>query len=171
MKFLLEKAKAGHANDIRCLVNSAYRGDIGWTKETELVGGERVAVAEIQGYIDDPDAHLLVNVEKGEVLACICIEKKGRDAYIGLFAVAPRLQGLGVGKQVLSQAERYASETLSVDKYVMVVVSQREELISYYERRGYTRLGKTESYPEHLEVGTPLKRGLMIEYLEKSVKG
>ncbi len=50
----------------------------------------------------------------------------------------------------------------------MVVVSQRTELIAYYERRGYTRTGKTKEYPTHLNVGVPLKSDLTVEYLEKT---
>jgi hypothetical protein len=49
----------------------------------------------------------------------------------------------------------------------MVVISQREELISFYERRGYRRTGEIAEYPLHLNVGVPRAEGLTIEYLEK----
>jgi ribosomal protein S18 acetylase RimI-like enzyme len=51
----------------------------------------------------------------------------------------------------------------------MVVVSQRKELISYYERRGYTRIGKIKEYPININVGTPKVANLTIEYLEKNL--
>jgi len=69
----------------------------------------------------------------------------------------------------LHQAESYASTKLNAKKYIMVVVSQRTELIAYYERRGYIRTGDIQKYPNHLNVGVPLVDGLTIEYLEKNV--
>jgi len=157
MNLKLEEAKREQIEDICRLVNIAYRGEQGWTKETDLVGGERANETEILGYITDPNAHLLIAVENEEIVSCICIEKKDDNAYIGLFAVHPKLQGTGLGKTILSQAEQYASSNLKAEKYVMVVLSQRKELIEYYD------------YPVHLNVGTPLMNDLTVEYLEKDV--
>ena len=167
-KLILEVASEERISDICDLVNVAYRGDSGWTKETDLVSGDRSSVEDIHKYLLDPNAHLLVAIKGNEILSCVCIEKNGDHAYIGLFAVHPDLQGKGVGKEILYQAEKYASKILQARKYVMVVVSQRNELISYYERRGYARTGRIQDYPVHLNVGVPVKSGLTIEYLEKS---
>ena len=169
MEFILEVAKAEQIENICDLVNLAYRGESGWTKETNLVGGDRSSVNEIQGYLSNPNAHLLVAVVDGEIASCVCVEKDGDRAYIGFFAVHPKLQGIGVGKEILHQAESYASTKLNAKKYIMVVVSQRTELIAYYERRGYIRTGDIQKYPNHLNVGVPLVDGLTIEYLEKNV--
>ncbi len=170
MKFelVLEDARNYQIEEIRNLVNLAYRGEEGWTKETDLVGGDRSSINQVKEYMLDPNAHLLVAVENGEIVSCICIEEKESSAYIGLFAVHPKLQGTGIGSKILSQAERYASMKLNATKYVMVVVSQRKELIEYYERRGYNRTGTIQEYPIHLNVGIPLDSGLTIEYLEKN---
>ncbi|MCF6299065.1 MAG: GNAT family N-acetyltransferase [Thiomicrorhabdus sp.] len=168
LKLVLEKAKKDHVGGICDLVNLAYRGEEGWTKETDLVGGNRATTSEIKEFMLDPGAHLLVAINNGEIVACVCIEKNESNAYIGFFAVHPKLQGIGVGKEILSQAESYASTKLNIRKYVMVVVSQRKELISYYERRGYRKTGNVQEYPTHLNVGVPLKKGLTIEYLEKN---
>ena len=168
MKLVLKEARKENIEKIRDLVNMAYRGETGWTKETDLVGGDRSSSDEVKQYMSDPNAHLLVATESGEIRACICIEKNEDCAYIGFFAVHPSIQGGGVGKEILSQAECYASTKLGAKKYVMVVLSSRNELISYYERRGYKRTGKIKEYPIHLNVGIPLKSGLTIEYLEKN---
>ena len=167
LKLSLEAARNDHIEEICDLVNLAYRGEKGWTKESDLVCGDRSSTNEVQEYMSDPNAHLLVAIKNGEIVSCICIEKNGSSAYIGLFAVHPKLQGKGVGNETLFQAESYASTKLKVRKYVMVVVSQRKELIAYYERRGYTRTGNIQEYPTHLNVGVPLVSGLKIEYLEK----
>lgn len=168
MKYVLEEARKEQIEDIRDLVNLAYRGESGWTKETDLVEGARSDTDEVKEYISGPNTHLLVAHREGEIVSRICIEKIEGDAYIGFFAVHPKLQGAGVGKEILSQAERYASNKLNAKKYVMVVVSQRTELIAYYERRGYIRTGSVQEYPTHLNVGVPYESGLTIEYLEKN---
>jgi ribosomal protein S18 acetylase RimI-like enzyme len=169
MKLQLEKASKEIAAGICDLVNIAYRGETGWTKETALVSGQRSSVEEIEKTISDPAAHLLVAIENEQVLACICIEEKAGSAYIGLFAVHPQYQGSGLGNEVLAQAEKYASTKLVADKYIMLVLSQRVELIQYYERRGYRRTGDRQQYPRHLKVGTPMRDDLTVEYLEKNI--
>jgi len=168
LKLVLEIAKAEQVENICDLVNLAYRGENGWTKETALVGGDRSNANEVQEYLSNPNVHLLVAVVNGEIVSCVCIEKEEDSAYIGFLTVHPKVQGIGIGKEILYQAEKYASTKLNARKYVMVVVSQRTELIAYYERRGYTRTGKTQEYPTHLNVGVPLKRDLTVEYFEKN---
>lgn len=168
MKLVLEEANYEQIDEIFNLINMAYRGESGWTKETDIVSGNRADLEEVKEYISNQKSHLLVASENGNVKACICVEESEDCVYIGFFAVHPNYQGMGVGKDILFQAERFASEQLGVRKYVMVVVSQREELISFYERRGYVRTGNIEKYPAHLNVGVPLNSDLTIEYLEKN---
>lgn len=165
----LEAAYKDQAKDICDLVNLSYRGNEGWTKETDIVEGDRVACADVESLISNPDSHLLITRKGKDLVACVCVEKKESDATIGLFAVHPKLQGKGIGKHILAQVEAYAAKHLRARKFLMVVVSQRQELIRYYERRGYLRTGRIEKYPEHLDVGIPRQGGLTIEYLEKYV--
>jgi ribosomal protein S18 acetylase RimI-like enzyme len=167
MKLILEQAKPEQVNAICDLVNVAYRGEDGWTKETGIVSGDRSSSSEILGHLANPKGHFLVADINDEIRACVYIEEQGDQAYIGLLVVHPSLQGAGVGKELLSLAEAYAVRKLKAKKFVMVVVSQRPELIEYYERRGYMRSGKVEAYPTHLEVGDPLVDGLTMDYLEK----
>jgi ribosomal protein S18 acetylase RimI-like enzyme len=84
-----------------------------------------------------------------------------------MFAVNPILQGAGVGKQMLAYAEWYASENFSSDKFIMVVVSFRSELISFYQRRGYQKTSSIMDYPLSAGAGIPKHPGLKIEILEK----
>ncbi len=74
-----------------------------------------------------------------------------------------------MGKNILEQVENYTSATLEKNKFVMLVVSQRKELIEYYKRRGYVQTGKTDAYPTGAKVGVPVQTGLAIEYLEKNI--
>lgn len=70
-------------------------------------------------------------------------------------------------KGTLEDAEE-AINKLSAKELLTVIISQRSELIHFYERRGYKRTWEIKSYPVHLNVGTPVLDGLTIEYLKKT---
>lgn len=164
----LELASENDAEKLNLLINEAYRGQVGWTRETEIVEGARSSTEAITNLIHNPNSHVLTAKINGEIAACICVEAKKEQALIGTFAVSPKYQNQGIGKQVLRLAENYAVNQLDSKKLMMVVISQREELISFYERRGYKRTGEISEYPVHLNVGIPITEGLTIEYLEKT---
>ncbi|MCE9551141.1 MAG: GNAT family N-acetyltransferase [Betaproteobacteria bacterium] len=158
------------AEVIANLVNMAYRpesGASGWTHESDLVSGSRTNVDQIVDIISKPDSVILLGIKGSEIAACIHIEKDDSSGYIGMFAVNPTLQGAGVGKQMLAYAEWYASENFSSDKFIMVVVSSRSELISFYQRRGYQKTGSIMDYPLSAGAGIPKHPDLKIEILEK----
>lgn len=158
------------AEVITKLVNKAYRpesGASGWTHESDLVSGSRANVDQVVDIISKPDSIIFLGIKGSEIVACIHIEKDGSNSYIGMFAVNPTLQGAGVGKQMLAYAECYASENFSSDKFIMVVVSSRSELIAFYQRRGYQKTGSIMDYPLSVGAGIPKNTGLKIEILEK----
>ena len=164
----LVPASIEDAEKITVLINLSYRGKEGWTKETEIVAGERINLAGVKLLIQKENSNMFIATIDEALVACVCIEQEGNKAYIGSFAVAPAFQNMGIGKRVLSQAEQIATNQLKAKELIMVVVSQRHELIEYYERRGYRRTGKIEKYPVHLNVGRPILDGLKIEYLTKN---
>lgn len=168
-QFRLEEAHEDQWQAIADLVNLTYRGDQGWTRETHIIQGDRTNRQEIESVLSKPDAYFFVVNQPKLLAACIYIVKENEHAYIGFFSVHPSLQGQGLGKYVLEQTEAYALKTMNIRKFVMFVVSQRSELIQFYERRGYAHTGKIESYPLHLNIGVPKVPGLTIEYLEKIV--
>lgn len=152
------------------LVNSSYRGiagERGWTSEVELVTGLRAQAADIEKVLARANSAVLVGVVASAIVACVHAEKVGSDVQIGLFSVQPSWQGRGIGKWLLDEAERYAWQVLNAQRLVMTVISQRSELISFYQRRGYRRTGEISPYPVHAQVGTP-KVHLTVERLEKA---
>lgn len=165
----LEIATTENTLEISELINLAYRGAQGWTTERELVSGNRCSREDIEHEIKSPDIYFLIYKNKNKIEACISVSKAHSStyAYIGSFAVYPRGQNNGLGKQVLIQAESFAKEKFKVTQFIMVVLSRREELIAYYERRGYTRNGNVKDYPAHLNVGRPLYSNQTIEELVK----
>lgn len=170
-RFCLKKAYHEQAQAIADLINLTYRGEIGWTRETHIIGGDRTSRYEIEMALMNTDAHFFVTYQdqSQSLASSIYVAKENTYAYIGFFSVHPSLQGMGLGKYVLAQAEIFAMETMGVCKFIMFVVSQRQELMAFYERRGYLRTGQIEAYPLHMSIGVPKVSGLTIEYLEKIV--
>jgi len=151
------------------LLNLAYRGAEGWTTESTLVAGKRCSESDIISDIKTPNNYLLVYKADNIIQACITVQKTDNRAYIGSFAVNPNLQNKGIGKTVLSLAEQFAVNSFQPEKFIMVVLSSRTELIQYYERRGYQRNGNIKEYPVDLNVGVPLTPSLTVEELTKNV--
>jgi len=168
-RFVLEPATIEHCPDICNLVNLTYRGDTGWTRETHIIGGDRTNFNEITTAMAKSGAQFYVVYLQKMLAACIYLTKEKYFAYIGFFSVHPDFQNLGVGKYILQQTEIIAKQQFAADKMRMFVVSQRPELIAFYQRRGYQRIGETEAYPLQLKIGTPKVSGLTIEYLEKLI--
>jgi ribosomal protein S18 acetylase RimI-like enzyme len=73
-----------------------------------------------------------------------------------------------VGKAVIAEAERLAAQRWGVREMHMTVITVREELIAWYERRGYRRTGKLSPFPYGDErFGLPKREDLEFELLVK----
>ncbi|WP_327417905.1 GNAT family N-acetyltransferase [Streptomyces sp. NBC_01233] len=155
------------------LVESAYRGDAsraGWTTEADYLDGQRTDPDGVRAVIESSDSVLLVVERAGETVACCQLEHRGDHAYFGMFAVRPGLQGAGLGKEILAEAERRARERWGAKEMRMTVVNVREELIAYYVRRGYLRTGELSPFPDGDErFGVPLRDDLAFELLVKAL--
>ena len=91
------------------LIESAYRGDssrTGWTTEADILEGQRTDPEGVLAVIKAPDSRLLTVEREGAVVACCQLEHRGAHAYFGMFAVSPALQGGGLGKVIIAEAER-----------------------------------------------------------------
>ena len=158
------------AEAITQLVNQAYRpalGSAGWTHESDLVSGSRISAGQVTDMLSKPDSIILVGLKDSKIIACVHIEKVESNCHIGMLAVFPNRQGAGDGSQMLAYAENYANELFGAEKFVMVVVSLRSELIAFYLRRGYQKTGSVMDYPLSANAGTPKYANLKVEVLEK----
>lgn len=164
-------ALATDVNAIVKLVESAYRGDAsrqGWTTEADFLDGQRTDPVSVAQIINRADSRVLLGERAGQLLACCHLEKQGDACYFGMFSVRPTLQGGGVGKQMLGQAERLARDEWRCTRMEMTVISIRDELIAWYERRGYRRTGKYKPFPYgDARFGIPKRDDLRFELLEK----
>ena len=170
---IFRNAVAADVPSIVALVESAYRGDAsrkGWTTEADMLEGQRIDPAGVAEVIAKPDSRVLL-VERGQsMLACCHIEMQGTACYFGMFAVSPVLQGGGVGRFMLNEAERIAREDFGCSEMQMTVISIRDELVAWYERRGYRRSGVYKPFPYGDErFGIPQRDDLRFEVLVKSL--
>ncbi|WP_121715167.1 GNAT family N-acetyltransferase [Streptomyces sp. E5N91] len=153
------------------LIESAYRGDAsraGWTTEADILQGQRTDPQGVLEVVKAPHSRLLTVERDGRIVACCQLEHRGAHAYFGMFAVSPALQGAGLGKAIIAEAERQARTTWGVTEMHMTVISVRDDLIAWYERRGYRRTGETTPFPYGDErFGIPQRDDLRFELLVK----
>jgi ribosomal protein S18 acetylase RimI-like enzyme len=160
------------------LVESAYRGDTskqGWTTEADILEGRRTGVDDIEACIDRPHSRIVIAERASpagapDLLACAHVAMEDGAGYFGMFSVQPNLQGGGIGKAVLSEAERIARDEWKLPAMRMTVIDIRDELIAFYERRGYRRTGIKKPFPYGDErFGLPKRDDLRFEVLEKTL--
>ena len=160
------------------LVESAYRGDAskqGWTTEADILDGRRTGADDIEACIARHHSRIVIAERASpdgtvELLACAHVALEDGAGYFGMFSVQPGLQGSGIGKAVLAEAERIAREEWRVPTMRMTVIDIRDELIAFYERRGYRRTGIKKPFPYGDErFGVPKRDDLRFEVLEKAL--
>ena len=162
------------------LVTSAYRGDAsraGWTTEADLLDGNRIDPDVLRADIERRRSRVLLAERMGpdanaaELLACAHVADEDGAGYFGMFSVRPDLQGGGIGKAVLAEAERIVRDEWRLPAMRMTVIDVREELIAWYQRRGYRRTGIKKPFPAtDPRFGIPKRADLRFEVLEKEFR-
>jgi len=171
------------------LINLCYRGGEagteselqGWTSEVGLVSGLRIQTNDLLTFIHRPDVHFFCIKNHAAIIACFSLTLKSTQALssiapdtqsiceFGSFAVHPSYQAQGLGKQLLSLAEAFARNQFHCTLMQMQVLSPREDLIAYYQRRGYQLTSAHAPFPKHLPVGTPIQDDLNLVMMEKDL--
>jgi ribosomal protein S18 acetylase RimI-like enzyme len=164
-------ATAADAPAIVALVESAYRGEAsrqGWTTEADLLDGQRTDLDEVLSILGDPGAHIALACAGDELLGSVLMRDEAGTAYIGMLAVRPDQQAHGLGRQLLEHAEGLARSAWSATRARMTVIIQRDDLIRWYERRGYRRTSGREPFPYgNPRFGLPRRPDLEFIVLEK----
>ena len=155
------------------LVTSAYRGDAsrqGWTTEADFLEGNRIDRDVLARDIERPHSRVLIAERDGQMLACAHVCEEDGAGYFGMFSVSPSLQGGGIGKALLAESERIVRNEWNLSAMRMTVIDIREELIAFYERRGYARTGIKKPFPYgDPRYGIPTRDDLRFEVLEKTL--
>jgi ribosomal protein S18 acetylase RimI-like enzyme len=153
------------------LVTSAYRGETskqGWTTEADLLEGQRIDPEVLHHDIERPQSRIVIAERNGRMLACAHIAEENGAGYFGMFSVKPDQQGGGLGKIMMNEVERIVRDEWRLPSMRMTVIDVREELIAFYERRGYVRTGIKKPFPYGDErFGIPKRDDLRFEVLEK----
>jgi ribosomal protein S18 acetylase RimI-like enzyme len=165
-------AALSDSDAIVALVTSAYRGDAsraGWTTEADLLDGPRIDAGLLADDLANPAGRVVAGLDGDEIVACCNVVRRADGiGYFGMFAVSPTRQGGGLGKEVLAEAERIASEEWELPAIEMTVLEQRPELLAFYERRGYVRTGAFAPFPYGEErFGLPRRDDLRMVVLRK----
>lgn len=138
------------------MIERAYRGDtarMGWTHEADLLSDTRTERAELETIVADPSQVLLMaQGADGAPVGCVNVAKRDASlAYLGMLCIEPLCQARGLGRKMITAAERHARDTFGCTTIEMTVLEQRSELIAYYLRRGYTQTGERRAFPVPLD--------------------
>jgi N-acetylglutamate synthase-like GNAT family acetyltransferase len=131
----IRRAELADAPQITAIINAAFR-----VAEEFFVDGNRITQAEVEESMTK-GVFLLAEVN-GKLNGCVYVELRGERSYLGLLSVDPTCQQGGLGSALMFEAEKYCRERGSRGMDILIV-SLREELPSFYQKRGYVESGTT----------------------------
>ena len=134
------------AAQITQVINAAFR-----IAEEFFVDGNRIGQDEVEQLL--AKGNFLIAEADGKLNGCVYVELRGQRSYLGLLSVDPSCQKSGLGSLLMNEAENYcrARGSRFMDIYI---VNLREELPSFYQRRGYVEHGTTP-FPEDVPTKIP----------------
>ena len=167
---MIRIATPADASALRALIERAYRGDAaraGWTHEADLLDGPRTTPAAIDDILNDPAQRVLMRYDGETLVASVVVaDCGGGTAYLGMLAVDPAAQAQGLGRALIAAAESYAAREWGATRMEMTVIHVRDELIAYYQRRGYRLTGETRDWPPYVVLP---ERPLELVVMEKAI--
>jgi N-acetylglutamate synthase-like GNAT family acetyltransferase len=139
-------ARRADAAKITSLINAAFH-----LAEAFFVDGPRISQTEVEDRIQK--GNFLLAEKGGELNGCVYVELRGDRSYLGLLSVNPAYQKGGLGSLLMNEAEAYCRSHGS--RFMdIVIVSLRQELPGFYQRRGYAATGTTP-FDEGVETKAP----------------
>jgi ribosomal protein S18 acetylase RimI-like enzyme len=166
IKLKFRRATIDDVAELHSLIELCYRGDTarkGWTYESDLIDTPRATRQEmcallndvktnyfILAHRDDSDKDVSSKQQQAELIACVVVSqtKTPNLTYMGMLCVQPHLQTGGIGKQMISEAEKCAINHFNAQRMEMTVIAQRPlALRDYYVRRGYIVQKETRPFP------------------------
>ncbi|CDM28460.1 hypothetical protein DTO013E5_1078 [Penicillium roqueforti] len=165
-------ATEADAPRLQQLVESAFRAEDsrkGWTDDLGLSASFRLDVQEILAMITKPDSvFLMATDDENTLVGSIGTSKRDiNHAHLFMLAVDTSQQRGGVGRQVLAYAEDYSQRTWGVTTLGLNALSNRQQLISWYSRRGYKETGETSPFPREKFANLALPDDLCFVEFEK----
>jgi GNAT superfamily N-acetyltransferase len=128
-------ATLSDAPRITAVINAAFR-----IAEGFFIDGNRITQSEVEESLSK-GVFLLAEADS-KLNGCVYVELRGERSYLGLLSVDPTCQQGGLGSRLMSEAERYCRERGSHCMDILIV-NLREDLPSFYRKRGYVENGTT----------------------------
>lgn len=152
----LREAGPADADSIASLVNRAFLAE-SWFKSTDRTNAAQVRELMSKGVF-------LLLEEETRLLACVYLEPRGDRVYLGMLSVEQDVQGRGIGRRMMQEAEDFArcQGHVAID---LRIVHVRQELPPYYRKLGYVEAG-TEPAPDFPGVKIPIHFVLMSKSLQ-----
>jgi predicted N-acetyltransferase YhbS len=138
---ILRDARVADVPRIVALLNAAF------AMERDFIDKDRTSAPEIERYMTT-GSFLVVDGDGGALESCMYLEKRSERLYLGMLAVNPSQQGRGVGRQMMTAAERHAA-ALGCSAIDIRIVNRRTELPPFYRALGFVDNG-TEPLEEPL---------------------
>ncbi len=140
-------ARAEDVAALVALINEAYK------VEEYFVGGPRTNAEEVEE--KRRSGAFLVAEDEAGLVGCVYVDRRGERGYFGLLSVAPRLQGRGLGRRLVAEAEKYLCAEGHREVEILVV-DLRRELFPFYAGLGYREAGE-EPFSEGYETRLPCR--------------
>jgi GNAT superfamily N-acetyltransferase len=134
------------AEAITSLINVAFR-----KAESFFIDGDRITLQAVNSLMEK--GKFLIAGNPGALAGCVYVEPRAERAYLGLLSVDPQRQKAGLGSMLMDAAEKYCVEA-GCTFTDLQIVSLRQELPTFYRRRGYTETG-TVPFPSDLNPKLP----------------
>ncbi|HKG45255.1 MAG TPA: GNAT family N-acetyltransferase [Pyrinomonadaceae bacterium] len=131
----IRSAVLADAAKITAVINAAFR-----IAEGFFIDGNRITQTEVEQLLGKG---VFLLAEAGDKLnGCVYVELRGEHSYLGLLSVDPTAQQTGLGSLLMFEAEKYCRERGS-NRMDILIVNLRQELPSFYQKRGYVESGTT----------------------------
>jgi GNAT superfamily N-acetyltransferase len=141
----IRAAASGDIPALVRLINAAF------IVEQFVFDGDRINAEETKAFMEN--GKFMLAEDAAGFAGCVYLEIRQDHGYLGLLAVEPARQGIGLGRKLVAAAEDYfrAAGCSAVD---LRVISQRTPLPPFYRRLGYAETG-TAPFSPSLQTKVP----------------
>jgi ribosomal protein S18 acetylase RimI-like enzyme len=135
---MVREATLEDVPEVLGVINRAY------VVEAPFIKGDRATAADIRAAIAAPNSAYLLAVDPPDsgsrIIGALKIDLEANHAHVGPIAVEPSRQGSGVGKALVTEAEKYA-RARGIPRMDLCVMSFRPTLPRFYESLGFEATG------------------------------
>jgi ribosomal protein S18 acetylase RimI-like enzyme len=155
MEFVIAPAVVADAGEVLTVQRAAFLSE-GALNNSFTLPPLTETLDEVRAVLADPDTIVLVARLGHRLAGSVRARVAGRTGHIGRLAVAPDLQGHGLGRSLTTAVEQALAGR--VDRFELFTGATSEHNLRLYRRLGYVDLGRG-----------PAAAAAGLTYLEKRV--